>query len=184
MPNNRLWNDLVPVFLIKKNGVYAISDQAPLLAGMPCPKSSGIWNDLGAAGFESVVCLTRDVPSYDPSPLRLLTAHRFEDLFGGRMPTGPEKEERLLRETVRVVAHELTRKKPVVVHFAGGTGRTGTIIACTLRALGYTIDEVLNAIEAVNILRGQKCRGWPESRWQKAMADNWDAKGTKRNAGK
>jgi hypothetical protein len=88
------------------------------LAGMAFPNRPS-WKDVAAAGFESLVCLTDNIPPYDPSPLRVR-----------------------------------------------GTGRTGTVIACTLTALGMGEPDVLNYMGTVNAAR-RKSPGWPESRWQK-----------------
>jgi hypothetical protein len=56
----------------------------------------------------------------------------------------------------------------VVVHCAGGTGRTGTVIACALASLGVPEADVLEYMATVNAARG-KSRGWPESDWQKSQ---------------
>jgi protein-tyrosine phosphatase len=54
----------------------------------------------------------------------------------------------------------------VVVHCAGGTGRTGTVIACALAALGLPEADVLDYMATVNAAR-RTSPGWPESDWQK-----------------
>ena len=51
---------------------------------------------------------------------------------------------------------------------AGGTGRTGTVIACALAALGMAEDEVLKYMATVNAAR-RKSPGWPESDWQQSQ---------------
>ena len=126
------------------------------------------WNAIAAAGFESIVCLTDDTSPYNPSPLRVLRAVKFEDLVGGRRPGNPEREADMLRDVVHGVVDELRAGRGVVVHCAGGTGRTGTVIACALAALGMPEADVLKYMATVNAARGQS-RGWPESHWQKAQ---------------
>jgi pimeloyl-ACP methyl ester carboxylesterase len=142
--------------------------QAPApLAGMSFPDCAP-WNAMATAGFDSVVCLTTDAPQYDPSPLRRLLTVEFQDLYGGAHPDDPQREAGMLRDVVEAVVCELRSGRGVVVHCAGGTGRTGTVIACTLAALGMTEAEVLEYMTTVNAARGQSC-GWPESDWQKSQ---------------
>jgi len=134
------------------------------LAGMSFPNRPP-WKLVAAAGFESIVCLTDNIPPYDPSPLRVLRAATFKDLVGGGQPEDPQREAAMLRDVVQATVAELRSGKGVVVHCAGGTGRTGTVIACALAALGMAQDEVLNYMASVNTARG-KSPGWPESEWQ------------------
>jgi protein-tyrosine phosphatase len=139
--------------------------QAPApLAGMSFP--SGVpWTLLASAGFQSVVCLTDAVAPYDPSPLTILRAAKFKDLYGGTQPDDPVREGAELADVVGAVVAELRAGRGVVVHCQGGTGRTGTVIACTLRALGMSEEDVLTYMATVNRARG-KSKGWPESEWQ------------------
>jgi hypothetical protein len=52
----------------------------------------------------------------------------------------------------------------VIVHCAGGTGRSGTVVGAVLVSLGGAPDTVTAWLDAVHILRGRP--GWPESPWQ------------------
>ena len=144
---------------------YQVLRSPAALAGMPFPDRVP-WKAVAAAGFESVVCLTDDAPPYDSSPVRVLRAVKFKDLVGRGRPDDPQREASLLRDVVQEVIDELRGGRGVVVHCAGGTGRTGTVIACTLAALGIPEAEVLKYMTTVNKARG-KVRGWPESDWQK-----------------
>jgi protein tyrosine/serine phosphatase len=146
------------------------------LAGMPFP-SSPPWTAIAAAGFESVVCLTNDTAPYDPSPLRVLRAAKFKDLVGGGRPDNPQREGDMLRDVVQVVVEELRAGRGVVVHCAGGTGRTGTVIACALVALGVPEGDVLRYMSTVNAARG-KSHGWPESDWQKNQVGSFAPRNT------
>lgn len=133
-----------------------------------------LWKAIAAAGFKSIVCLTDDTVPYDPSPLCVLRAVEFKDLFGGRWPDNPQREADMLRDVVWVVVEELRAGRGVVVHCEGGTGRTGTVIACTLAALGMPEADVLSYMSTVNAARGKssgwpELSGWPESEWQKSQ---------------
>ena len=137
------------------------------LAGMSFPWRPS-WKEVAAAGFESIVCLTDNPPPYDPSPLRVLRALKFKDLDGGARPDNPQREADMLRDVVQVVVDELRAGRGVVVHCGGGTGRTGTVLACVLAAFGMPEDEVLKYMATVNAAR-RKSSGWPESDWQQSQ---------------
>jgi protein-tyrosine phosphatase len=146
---------------------YQVLRSPAPLAGMSFPERPS-WEAIAAAGFESIVCLTNNTLPYDPSPLRVLGAVKFKDLVCGSWPDNPEREAGLLRDVVQVVVEELRAARGVVVHCAGGTGRTGTVIACALAALGMPEGDVLKYMTTVNAARG-KSPGWPESDWQKSQ---------------
>lgn len=155
---------------------YQVLRSPAPLAGMPFPERVP-WKAIAAAGFESVVCLTNDTPPYDPSPLRVLRAAEFKDLVGGGRPDNVQREADMLRDVVHAVVEELRVARGVVVHCAGGTGRTGTVIACALASLGVPEAEVFKYMTTVNIARG-KSHGWPESEWQKSQVASFLPKGT------
>jgi protein-tyrosine phosphatase len=144
---------------------YQVLRSPAALAGMAFPQRPP-WKTIADAGFQSIVCLTDNTPPYDPSPLRVLRAVKFKDLLGGSRPDNPELEGEMLRDVVQIVVEELRAGRGVLVHCAGGTGRTGTVIACSLAALGMPEPEVLKYMSTVNAARG-KSHGWPESEWQK-----------------
>jgi protein-tyrosine phosphatase len=145
------------------------------LAGMSFPDQPA-WKAVSAAGFESIVCLMNDTTPYDPSPLRVLRALKFKDLVGGSHPDNPQREAEMLRDVVQSVVDELRAGRGVVVHCAGGTGRTGTVIACALAALGMLEADVLKYMGTVNVAR-RKSPGWPESTWQKSQVAGFVPKG-------
>ena len=53
-------------------------------------------------------------------------------------------------------------REGAVVHCLGGTGRTGTVLACALQRLGWSADEAIAAV------RAHRPR-WPESPWQEEV---------------
>jgi len=96
----------------------------------------------------------------------MLRAAAFKDLVGGSQPDNAQREAHMLGAVVQAVVDELRGGRGVVVHCAGGTGRTGTVLACTLAALGVPEADVLKYMTIVNMARG-KAHGWPEADWQK-----------------
>ncbi len=157
---------------------YQVLQNPAPLAGMSFPTGS-LWGALASAGFRSVVCLTGNNAPYDPASLQILCAAKMKDLAGCLQPDDPEREAEILKSVVRFVVGELQSGRGVVVHCAGGTGRTGTVIACTLRSLGMSKDEVLNYMMSVNSVREKYpgWEGWPESDWQRCQLAGWVADG-------
>lgn len=170
-------NDIVelpqPKWLSKNDGVYGIKINNSLLAGMPFPRTNSIWTELHKCGIEHVVCLTDDIPTYKPSPLKILASYYLKDLFGGQVPDDTEKEKIKIQHIVKKVSGRIKSGEAVVIHCEGGTGRTGTVIGCTLRELGYTEEQVLKTMNAINMLRGRDGHGWPESEYQKELVEEW-----------
>jgi protein-tyrosine phosphatase len=95
-----------------------------------------------------------------------------EDLVHGGPPRDPAREESLIRTAVGRIEEKLRVGDGVVVHCAGGTGRTGTVIGCVLRRLGLSGHEVSEYLRTLNVARG-KTRGWPESPWQRALVERF-----------
>ena len=98
----------------------------------------------------------------------------FKDLYDGGHPDEPQREAGLLLDVVEAVVNEVQAGRGVVVHCAGGTGRTGTVIACALAALGMAEDEVLAYMARVNAAR-ETSYGWPESAWQESQVASFVA---------
>ena len=146
---------------------YEILREPAPLSGMAYPRSLD-WHALKEAGYEYVVCLTADQPPYNPEPLRVLRSVSMQDQYNNQEPHDPKNEASILRDIVMAITETLQDGKGVVVHCQGGTGRTGTVIACTLKELGVDADVIADYMRALNQVRS-KCegwKGWPESDWQ------------------
>ncbi len=144
---------------------WILSGPAPLL-GMVRPSPVTPWKVLRKLGVRRVVCLTDDAPAYDPAPLAFAFAAALQDLVGGIEPVRPELERERVQTAARSILTALERGDGVVVHCAGGTGRTGTVLGATLVALGIPAADAVAHLQALNKLRG---RTWPESPWQQGL---------------
>ena len=145
---------------------WVLSNPAPL-AGMRYPRPGFPWAALARSGISRVVRLTSDGTSYDPRPLQVAYSAQLEDLVHGSSPRSPRQELQLIREAVGVVREALAHGEGVVVHCAGGRGRTGTVLGATLVSLGFAPAEVVAHLDLVHKARGTS--GWPESPWQSAI---------------
>lgn len=159
---------------------YRILQSPAPLAGMSCPSSSTPWEKINALGFQHVVCLTETNPHYDPAPLNLIHATELEDFIRHRPTPRNPKEEQLIQEAVHIAREKLIAGEGVVVHCAGGTGRTGTVLGCLLRTLGYSYSEVSTYLEKLNKAGGKgkgwpvfNEDGWPESIWQAQLVERF-----------
>ena len=142
---------------------WVANDPAPL-AGMRLPSDTVPWDALFEQGFRWVACLCSEKPRYNPDPLGRLVTVELCDLVDGEPPEDPEAEEELIRKIADVVILKLKLGEGVVIHCAGGRGRTGTVLGVVLRKLGLSGTEVVDYLNDVNQLRGES--GWPEAKWQ------------------
>jgi hypothetical protein len=139
--------------------LFVLLETPAPLAGMAFPDPGADWPQLHRLGFRRVVRLHPG--DYDPSPL-VADEIVLEDLHGAREPRDPSLEHDRVVLAGRLVADSVQKREGVVVHCLGGTGRTGTVLGCALRLLGYTADEAVTAIKA------HRPR-WPESPWQEEV---------------
>lgn len=137
---------------------------APPLAGMAYPTDDACWTRLHAAGFRAVVGLTATHAPYDPQPLDHFGVN-LQDLVSGGPPRDPTRELEAIRSAVQHILNRLAHGDGVVVHCAGGRGRTGTVVGATLVALGHGPNEVTDWLHRVHTARNRP--GWPESPWQR-----------------
>ena len=146
----------------------------PGLAGMSYPRAATPWQVLFNLGYRQIVDLTGDPPPrYDPAPLVVLERVRLQDLYGLPGPDDPEHEVEQIVAVVRLIKPVWEQGQGIIVHCAGGTGRTGTVIGCVLRDLGYPFDEVIAYLDQLNRARGNT--GWPEASWQAELVRDWPA---------
>jgi len=141
---------------------YTVLEAPARLAGMRRPSSRTPWARLSRLGFRYVVCLTDDQAPYDPSPIEVLHAVYLEDLYGGLIPTDPSCEAERVSEAIDRVVAALRVGDGVIVHCAGGTGRTGTVIGGVLRRFGHPASDVIGYLDRLHRQRGTR---WPESSW-------------------
>jgi len=153
---------------VPRDFYWVLSTPAPL-AGMAYPSWPARWADMHAAGFRHVVCLVRDTFPYAPAPLNPLHAVGLADLYGGLTPPDPAAEQAKIWAAAALAGERLARGEGVVVHCAGGTGRTGTVIGCILRGLGFSAAEALDYLNRLHQSRGRD--GWPESGWQATVVE-------------
>ena len=151
---------------------YWLLQQPAPLAGMAFPNPNAPWKALHDLGFRHVVCLAARAPGYDPSPLRRVYAAELQDLYGGLTPRDPAREERLSGEAAGIVTARVLAGEGVVVHCAGGTGRTGTVLGCVLKSLGFATNEVVGRLRTLSEARGKR-PGWPESPWQRQLVERY-----------
>jgi hypothetical protein len=144
---------------------YWVAREPVPLAGMAYPGRVD-WSTLAGEGVGHVVCLTHDVPRYDPAPLEC-TAIRLEDLYNGGTPSDPDAEAARVGLAADAVVASLDAGVGVAVHCMGGRGRAGTVIGVTLVRLGHDPEDVVEYLHRVHVGRGRK-DGWPESPWQAA----------------
>jgi protein-tyrosine phosphatase len=139
--------------------LFVVTETPALLAGMAFPRPEIDWQLLHDRGFRRVLRL--HPADYDPAPL---VAHDvvLQDLYGGAAPTDAAAEASRIWAAAALAAEHVVRGEGVVVHCVGGTGRTGTVLACALRQLGRSADEAIDIV--------QKHRPhWPESPWQEEV---------------
>lgn len=141
------------------NRLFVVLEAPARLAGMAFPSEDTDWAALGRAGFRRLVRLHPG--DYDASPL-VVDEVELEDLYGGRAPRDPAAERGRVLEAARLAADSVQRGEGVLVHCVGGTGRTGTVLACALRYLGRSAEEAIEAVQAHR-------PGWPESPWQEEV---------------
>jgi atypical dual specificity phosphatase len=125
------------------NFSYVVKDE---LAGCGHPDSFG---DCGEAlaelrehGIEALVSLDEG-----GIPLHLVAEHGFQYLH---LPV-PDFHPPTLQQAEQFVAFATAQReigKQIAAHCRGGYGRTGTMLACYLIALGSTADEAIDNVRA------------------------------------
>lgn len=147
--------------------------------GKQCPSAHHAWEwqrdlatDLDAIRREAdvLVCL---IEAHEfarmkiPDLLPAARARRLETVHSPIVDLGLPSVEDARTLIRREIMPRLREGKRVLVHCAGGLGRTGTIVGCTLREFGYSGDEALAMLLAA---RGPLC---PEMPAQRAFVREW-----------
>jgi hypothetical protein len=158
--------------LVVPEAFYLVMRDPAPLAGMCRPSSNTPWSGLYELGLRKVICLTEDQPDYFPEPLSIADHFPLQDLYRGVLPADPQRELGLVNLAAGLAISLIKQKVGIVVHCAGGTGRTGTVIGCVLRGLGYNSSDILSYFDQLNRVRGAR-NGWPESAWQAEMIRNY-----------
>jgi len=158
----------IPGVEIPKELYWVLNSPAPL-AGMKYPRTAFPWSSIKAAGFSHVVSL--EPGSFDPNPLTIAFCEQLEDLVTGGPPRNEEREREKIKKAVAATIGALRSGQGVVLHCFGGRGRTGTVIGCALRELGFDAREIVAFLDRVHKLRGKS--GWPESTWQGSLVHAW-----------
>jgi hypothetical protein len=151
---------------------WVLRSPAPL-AGMRLPSNAWPGCAIHAGGFSDLVSLHPG--EYSPAPLTTVFAEQLEDLAGGGPPRDAEREVLLIQKAVHATVQSLKMGRGVVVHCWGGRGRTGTVLGCALRELGYDADVIIDYLDRIHVARGTS--GWPESFWQAEAVNRWSADG-------
>ena len=142
----------IPEVEVPKELYWVLIAPSPL-AGMKHPRSSFPWSNLKAAGFSHVVSLNPG--SYNPAPLTMAFCEHLEDLVSGGPPRNEAQEREKIKNAVSATLRILRSGEGVVVHCVGGRGRTGTVLGCTLRELGFEAQEAIAFLDRVHRARGK-----------------------------
>jgi len=149
--------------------VYWVLKSPTPLAGMIYPRTDFPWASLKRVGFSQVVSLHPGL--YDPTPLTIGFAQHLQDLVGGGTPVKEVEEKEKIKTAVAATVVNWRSGQGVVVHCVGGRGRSGTVLACVLRELGFSAVEAISFFNRVHKARGKP--GWPESPWQRSLVESW-----------
>jgi hypothetical protein len=126
------------------------------------------WNRISSTGFRWVICARSEDPGYDPYPLKFLAKIHLTDLSRGGQPDNHRAEFEQI-EAIASQAFSKLNEGGILVHCAGGRGRTGTIIGAILRCCGYGAAEVIDFLDSAYRDAGRPC--WPESQWQSQVIE-------------
>ncbi len=119
------------------------------------PGSEQSWPEFlaeaSSVGLDTIVSLTSEdeIRRHSPSYLTALTEKKLPcDWRSVAMrDLGLASNEGAFRAQVKEVAAKLSEGKTVLIHCAGGRGRTGTMAACVLKTMGLPRDEAIQRVQ-------------------------------------
>jgi len=169
----RLREELRPPEGLEPEQFYlALHEPAPLAAvTRPHPLP---WRALAGAGYRGYVCLTGTWLGIDAAPLAVLAGFIYREVTERSWkPDGVEESG--LRGIVAAITNALRQGEGVIVHSSGETDCSGTVVACTLRDLQYSVPQTLAHMERINARRQTHANWmpWPASSWSRTIVDRW-----------
>lgn len=158
--------------MVTPTDIYCVLATPAMLGGCKMPDANTNFKALHEMGFRYIVNLAENKPSYNPHPLqRLVCAELQNHSHSDFMPFEVEREENKIREIVDLIIYMLEEESAVLVHCFAGKGRTGTVLACVLKVLGYDSKTIIHYLDALHKRRGKT--GWPESKYQSNLVENF-----------
>lgn len=160
MLSNFYWiieNELAGMSMPTAARAYLYLDDADLAAKEEMERE---FEELGRYGIHAVVTLTEN-----PLSKQALKEAGFEYLH---LPvpdmTAPTQSQ--IQEFIEFTCRHLEAGKAVVVHCLGGSGRTGTMLACYLVYKGYPPREAIRAVR-------NRRPGAIETHWQEEAIEEY-----------
>jgi len=148
------------LFLHMEDLVYRVPVSTGKLAGMSLPPPSFEWTRLCAVGVTHVVSLSPFDQGQNRDPVRQLYQCLLENIADSEVPSDPEHDSVELWRAAYHVYTALRVGRGVAVHCDDGRGRTGVVLAATLRLRGLPVDRSIELINdslrdvAAPVLRG------------------------------